>query len=149
MAQCHLKNGRADGGVPVAAAASSGSEDEVRPASRPPPRCPPTLLHGLDVLPANATAWLEQQLPSGAPAEPIWPALATLLVAYVVARNFAAVYECVVDTLFVFAMQDKEEYGGVHMSDELWHNLGLAEKPPARRGAATAQQGADAPEALL
>ena len=61
------------------------------------------------------------------PVEPVWPALAALLLAFVVARSFASVYECVVDTLFVCAMRDKDEYGGNHMSDALRDSLGLAE----------------------
>ena len=36
-------------------------------------------------------------------------------------------YECVVDTLFVCAMRDREEYGGAHMSDTLRDAIGLDE----------------------
>ena len=32
------------------------------------------------------------------PVDPVWPALALLLLAFFVARSFASVYECVVDT---------------------------------------------------
>ena len=41
------------------------------------------------------------------------------------ARCFASVYECVVDTLFVCAMLDKDEYGGAHMGGTLRDALGL------------------------
>ena len=62
------------------------------------------------------------------PVDPVWPALAALLLAFFVARSFASVYECVVDTLFVCAMRDKDEYGASHMSDSLRDALGLEEK---------------------
>ena len=59
------------------------------------------------------------------PVEPVWPALAAFILAYTVSRAFAAVYECAVDTLFVCAVVDKDEYGGVHMSAALRDALEL------------------------
>ena len=38
-----------------------------------------------------------------------------------------AAFNAQVDTLFVCAMRDKDEYGGNHMSDALRDSLGLAE----------------------
>ena len=63
--------------------------------------------------------------PSGAPA-PLWPAVATLLLAFVVARSFASLYECAIDATFVSALRDAGEYGGAYMSDSLREALGLA-----------------------
>ena len=57
--------------------------------------------------------------------DPTFPALAALALSFVVARAFASVYECVVDSIFVCAMQDKEEYGAAHMSDSLRDALDL------------------------
>jgi len=73
--------------------------------------------------------------------DPVWPALATLLLAYFVARAFASVYECVVDTLFVCAMRDREEYGGAHMSAALRDAIGLAE--PKEKAAPNQAEGGD------
>ena len=35
------------------------------------------------------------------------------------------VYACTVDTVFVCAMKDKDEYGSAHMSEELRDTLGF------------------------
>ena len=72
------------------------------------------------------------------PVEPVWPALAAFILAYTVSRAFAAVYECAVDTLFVCAVVDKDEYGGVHMSAALRDARRLrarAARPSPRRAA--------------
>ena len=55
------------------------------------------------------------------------------------ARSFASVYECVVDTLFVCAMRDKDEYGGAHMGDSLRDALGLDDGGGGRGGAAASE----------
>ena len=72
----------------------------------------------------SGVGWLTERR-TDEPVDPTWPALAALLLAFVVARSFASVYECVVDTLFVCAMRDKDEYGGAHMGDSLRDALGL------------------------
>ena len=77
--------------------------------------------------------WIASQVPAGEVFEPIWPAMATLFLAFAVARNFASVYECVVDTIFVCAMRDKEEYGSSHMGEELQRALAIDQKQLPRR----------------
>ena len=67
------------------------------------------------------------------PVEPVWPALAAFILAYTVSRAFAAVYECAVDTLFVCAVVDKDEYGGVHMSAALRDALELDDDVSRRK----------------
>ena len=69
------------------------------------------------------------------PVEPVWPALAAFILAYTVSRAFAAVYECAVDTLFVCAVVDKDEYGGVHISAALRDALELDDETTMCRAA--------------
>ena len=73
---------------------------------------------------------------------PLYAALAVLALAYLVSRSFAAVYECTVDTIFVCAMRDHAEYGGIYMSDEL-RDAFVHDKPQqdSRRQMATSQGG--------
>lgn len=58
----------------------------------------------------------------------IWPAIAAFALAFVVARSFASVYECVVDTIFVCAMRDKDECARPPPSAR---PLGPSARPPA------------------
>ena len=62
--------------------------------------------------------------------DPLWPAVAIFVVAFLVARSFAAVYECAVDAVFVSAVRDQAEYGAAFMSDSLAEALDL--RRPAR-----------------
>ena len=68
------------------------------------------------------------------PVDPVWPALALLLLAFFVARSFASVYECVVDTLFVCAMRDKDEYGA--SQEEKAERAAPSQADESRAGAA-------------
>ena len=77
--------------------------------------------------PQLPTDWLAMELPTGDLPEPIWPAIAAFVLAFAVARSFASVYECVVDTIFVCAMRDKDEFGSSHMSESLRDALGLGD----------------------
>ena len=58
-------------------------------------------------------------LESDGQVDALWPALAAFVLAFVVSRALASVYECVVDTMFVCAMRDKDEYGSQHTSESL------------------------------
>jgi len=87
----------------------------------------------------SGVGWLTERR-TDEPVDPTWPALAALLLAFVVARSFASVYECVVDTLFVCAMRDKDEYGGAHMGDSLRDALGLDDDGGGGKGGAAASE---------
>lgn len=56
---------------------------------------------------------------------PLWPAVAIFIIAFVVSRSFASVYECAVSSVFVCAMRDESDYGAAYMSVELHTALGL------------------------
>ena len=75
---------------------------------------------------------------------PLWPALLSLLLALVIARTFATVYECTIDTIFVCAMRDKDEYGSTHMSESLREALCL--EPSAEHAEARDEGGQSAPQ---
>mmetsp|Transcript_5468 Transcript_5468/g.13380 ORF Transcript_5468/g.13380 Transcript_5468/m.13380 type:complete len:806 (-) Transcript_5468:94-2511(-) len=77
------------------------------------------------------TEWLNEPFVAGTSVDtdPVWPAVAAFVLAFMVARNFGLVYECVVDTIYVCAMQDKEEYGAENMPEELRRCLGLEDQP--------------------
>ena len=65
---------------------------------------------------------------------PLYAALAAFALAYVVSRGFASVFECTVDTVFVCAVRDSAEYGGVFMSDGLRDALQLEAPSRGARG---------------
>ena len=60
--------------------------------------------------------------------EPIYPTVVVAIAAFIVARTFALVFSCVLDTLFVCCVRDKTEYKGVFMSDRLRLAFGFDKK---------------------
>ena len=67
------------------------------------------------------------------PTDPMWPAIGTFILAFGVARCFAAVYEVAIDAVFISAMRDQAEYGAVYMSEELREALDLTTPRSSRR----------------
>lgn len=66
------------------------------------------------------------EVDAAADVAPLWPAIGIFLIAFLVSRSFAAVYECSASAVFVCAMRDESEYGAKYMSSGLRHALGLA-----------------------
>ena len=72
----------------------------------------------------------------------IFPAAAAFALAFLVARCFATVYECAIDTVFVCAIKDQADYGGAYMSEGLRDALGMdGQAAAARRAAARDAEG--------
>ena len=74
---------------------------------------------------APAFEWLKGDR-TALPPEPLWPALAALLVSYAIARAFAALYEGLVDSVLVCALRDADQYGAKYTSEALSEALGLS-----------------------
>jgi hypothetical protein len=90
---------------------------------------------------APATAVEEEATPSA----PLWPAVATFGLAFVVARSLASVYECAVETVFVCAMHDHDAFDSSFMSGELREALELAPARDSRRDDAGRERKGAAP----
>jgi len=58
-------------------------------------------------------------------AEPVWPTFLVALMAFIIARTFATVFACTLDTLFVCCVRDKSEYSGQYMPDRLKEHYGF------------------------
>lgn len=41
-------------------------------------------------------------------ADPLWPSIATLFLAFIIIRSFGSVFQSVVDTIFLCSIQDRE-----------------------------------------
>ncbi|KAG8457828.1 hypothetical protein KFE25_005097 [Diacronema lutheri] len=50
---------------------------------------------------------------------PVLPSAISLVLAYAVCRVFSGVYETTIDTIFVCAMRDKDQFGGRHTPEDL------------------------------
>ena len=51
--------------------------------------------------------------------EPIYATVCVALMALIITRVYGSVFSCTLDTLFVCAVRDKQDYGGIYMSDRL------------------------------
>ena len=127
---------------------------------------PPSLAEGAGMVgqgagPEDSDPSAEEGGEAAAP-DGLYPALAVLLISFVVSRSFASVLECTVETTFVCAMHDRAEYGAVHMSDALREALQLETPTSKAEGGEGARQagegrprgegnanGADAQDGLL
>jgi hypothetical protein len=58
-------------------------------------------------------------------ANAVLPATLALVLSYVVCRVFSGVYETTIDTIFVCAMRDKDQFDGRHTPDDLARVLGI------------------------
>jgi choline transporter-like protein 2/4/5 len=91
-----------------------------------------------------ACAWLcLVLLQSQGKPEPIYPAGAVAIIAFVIAQSFAVVMSCALDTLFVCCVRDKKEYKSAFMSDRLHYAFGFdksdrKEKRAAKKAAKAA-----------
>jgi len=73
-----------------------------------------------------ASAWLcNLVLVANNTAEPVWPTVLVALMAFIIARTFATVFACTLDTLFVCCVRDKAEYSGQYMPDRLKEHYGF------------------------
>ena len=57
--------------------------------------------------------------------EPFYPSVLVGLIALVIINNFALVFGCVLDTIFVCTVRDKAEYKAAFMSDRLYAAYGF------------------------
>ena len=57
--------------------------------------------------------------------EPFWSCCVVLLTSLLIANAFAQIFGCVLDTLFVCCVRDKNEYKGAFMSDRLFVAFGF------------------------
>lgn len=64
--------------------------------------------------------------------EPMYPSVLVAIVAFIIANAFAQIFACVLDTLFVCCVRDKNEYKAAFMSDELFVAFGF--DPTTRKG---------------
>ena len=64
--------------------------------------------------------------------EPIYPTAIVLVMAFVIAKVFSLVFACVLDTLFVCCVRDKQDYKAAFMSDQLYTAFGF--DPAEREG---------------
>ena len=65
-------------------------------------------------------------------AEPMYPTGIVIVMAFVIAKVFALVFACVLDTLFVCCVRDKADYKAAFMSDALYSAFGF--DPAEREG---------------
>lgn len=56
---------------------------------------------------------------------PILPSVFALVLAYAICRVFSGVYETTIDTIFVCAMRDKDQFDGRHTPEDLAKVLGI------------------------
>ena len=64
--------------------------------------------------------------------QPMYPTGCVLVMALVIAKSFAIVFACVLDTLFVCCVRDKADYKAAFMSDALYSAFGF--DPAEREG---------------
>merc|ERR1711988_451842 len=63
---------------------------------------------------------------------PIYATSVVFVIAFVIARGFAVIFEVTIDSLFVCAFRDKDEFGGVFASDRLKTALGMDKCEPKK-----------------
>lgn len=66
--------------------------------------------------------------------EPFYACVAVALIALIIANVFAQIFACVLDTLFVCCVRDKNEYKGAFMSDRLYEAFGFDPAERAKGG---------------
>ena len=64
--------------------------------------------------------------------EPFYPSVVVALMALIITNVFGLVFSCVLDTLFVCTVRDKNEYKAAFMSDRLYTAYGF--DPADRKG---------------